>query len=35
MIRPAQLYRDEISRKMIDTWYDEKYMYYYDTSGKY
>lgn len=35
MLKPAQLYKDELQRKLVETWYDEKYKFYYDTSGKY
>ena len=34
MLKPAQLYRDELHKKLVETWYDEKYKYFYDTSGK-
>jgi RimJ/RimL family protein N-acetyltransferase len=35
MLKPAQLYRDQLQRKFVETWYDEKYQFYYDTSSKY
>lgn len=28
MIKPAQLYKEEIKKKYIETWYNEEYMYY-------
>ncbi len=28
MLRPAQLYEDEIAQEFYKTWYDEKYKYY-------
>ena len=28
MLKPAQLYKDELKRKNIETWYDHRYMYY-------
>ena len=28
MIKPAQLYREEVTKKYIETWYDPEYMYY-------
>lgn len=34
MLKPAQLYKDELQKKLVETWYDEKYKYFYDTSGK-
>lgn len=34
MIYPAQLYRDQLQQKLISTWYDPRYKYYYDSSGK-
>lgn len=33
MLKPAQLYKEEIQRKMIETWYDEKYQFYYNSSS--
>ena len=35
MIYPAQLYKEEVQKKLVKTWYDERYKFYYDTSGKY
>mgnify|MGYP006380560877 CR=1 FL=1 len=29
MLKPAQLYRDEVTKKYVETWYDLKYMWYY------
>ncbi|MDO4562204.1 MAG: GNAT family protein [Clostridia bacterium] len=28
MLKPAQLYQDELNKKYINTWYDDRYMYY-------
>ena len=28
MIKPAQLYKEEVTKKYIETWYDPEYMYY-------
>ena len=28
MIKPAQLYAEELKRLYCETWYDPKYMYY-------
>lgn len=28
MIKPAHLYREEVTKKYIETWYDLEYMYY-------
>ena len=28
MIKPAQLYAEELKRLYCETWYDSKYMYY-------
>ena len=33
MIKPAQLYKEEIKKKYIETWYNEEYMYYSGWSG--
>lgn len=33
MLYPAQLYRDELNRKMVSCWYKEEYKYYF--SGEY
>lgn len=30
MLRPAQLYREELNKKYVNTWYDPKYMYYFE-----
>jgi hypothetical protein len=29
MLYPAQLYKEELQKKMISKWYDPKYMYYF------
>ena len=34
MIKEAQLYRDELNRLFIKTWYDKKYQYFYDGFGR-
>lgn len=31
MIKPAILYKEQLEKKMAETWYDPEYMYYYDT----
>ena len=28
MLKPAQLYKEEVNKKYIETWYDPEYMYY-------
>ena len=28
MLKPAQLYKEQLNKKYIETWYDKKYMYY-------
>jgi hypothetical protein len=28
MLKPAQLYKEELNRKYIETWYDDKYKFY-------
>ena len=33
MIKTAQLYKEEIKKKYIETWYNEEYMYYSGWSG--
>lgn len=33
MIKPAQLYKEKIKKKYIETWYNEEYMYYSGWSG--
>lgn len=33
MIKPAQLYKEEIKKKYIETWYNPEYMYYSGWSG--
>lgn len=32
MLRTAQLYKEELNKKYIATWYNPKYMYYNDIS---
>ena len=32
MIKPAILYKDQLIKKIAETWYDPEYMYYYDTT---
>lgn len=32
MIKPAILYKDQLTEKFAETWYDPDYMYYYDTT---
>ena len=34
MLYPAQMYKEELHKKLVNTWYDERYKYYYDSSGK-
>lgn len=29
MLKPAQLYKEELNKKYIETWYNPKYIYYY------
>jgi len=33
MLYPAQLYREELKRKLISAWYDPKYKYYFSGSA--
>lgn len=33
MLKPAQLYADELKRKYVEVWYDPEYMYYSGWSG--
>lgn len=33
MLKPAQLYKDELQKKNIETWYDQRYMYYHSGTG--
>lgn len=35
MLKPAQLYKDELQKKNIETWYDQSYMYYHSGTGAY
>ena len=35
MLKPAQLYKDELQKKNIETWYDQRYMYYHSGTGAY
>lgn len=35
MLKPAQLYKDELQKKNIETWYDQRYMYYNYGTGSY
>lgn len=35
MIKTAQLYEDELKRKFLETWYDDRYKYYTMDSGYY
>ena len=32
MIKPAILYKEELQKKIAETWFDPDYMYYYDTT---
>lgn len=32
MIKPAILFEEQLKLKMVETWYDPDYMYYYDTT---
>ena len=32
MIKPAILYKDQLTQKMAETWYNPEYMYYFDTT---
>lgn len=34
MLKPAKLYEEELNRKYIETWYDERYKYYVIGNGK-
>ena len=33
MLYPAQLYRKELKRKLVEHWYDTKYSYYFSGSA--
>ncbi len=33
MIKPAQLYAEELKRLYCETWYDSKYIYYHSYTG--
>lgn len=33
MLKPAQLYKDELQKKNIETWYDQRYLYYHSGTG--
>lgn len=33
MLKPAQLYKDELQKKSIETWYDTKYMFWNGGTG--
>ncbi len=33
MLYPAQLYREELKRRLVAAWYDDKYKYYFSGSG--
>lgn len=35
MLKPAQLYKDELNEKMIKTWYNHDYIYYHGGTGEY
>lgn len=35
MLKPAQLYENELQKKNIATWYDQRYMYYHSGIGAY
>lgn len=35
MLKPAQLYKDELNKKMIEGWYDLSNMYYHGGPGSY
>ena len=35
MLKPAQLYREELNKKYIETWYDPKYQYYFCGTDRY
>lgn len=35
MLRPAQLYKEELNKKNYETWYDQRYMYYHSGTGAY
>lgn len=35
MLRPAQLYKDELQKKNYETWYDPRYMFYNSGTGAY
>ena len=34
MLKPAQLYKDELNKKYIETWYNPKYLYYHTDEHK-
>lgn len=33
MLKPAQLYKEELQKKNVQTWYDHRYMYYHSGTG--
>ena len=35
MLKPAQLYKDELNEKMIETWYKPENIYYHGGTGEY
>lgn len=35
MLKPAQLYKDKLQEKNIETWYDQRYIYYHSGTGAY
>lgn len=35
MLKPAQLYKEELQKKNIETWYDQRYIYYHSGTGAY
>lgn len=35
MLKPAQLYSEELQKKNYETWYDQRYMYYHSGTGAY
>lgn len=35
MLKPAQLYKEELQKKNYETWYDQRYMYYNSDIGAY
>lgn len=35
MLKPAQMYKEELNRKMLETWYNPEYMYWHAGTGEY